>query len=484
MPGQLTINSRRAAVSLRVVVVGGGIAGIATAYTLQRAGHNVTVLERSSGSEHSRGVIRSPPNMTRILNHWGLAPALAKTAVKCPQFRFHQPDGELISIVQLHDDFVKDLMADFVFIAHDDMRSILYEAAEHAGVEFRYNASVDSVDCDTVSVTLHPPPEGGEPERLYADLVVGADGPQSIVRTEVVGEEVTGVRDGHLSLTVTIPTELMREDEDLRPLCEDGNWWVWLGPDTLFHGSLIAGRREFSIVIGMRNVPAETLAQYTETWDLQRTYPIEHFGIDFSGYDVRLRKLLPFMRKVTAAVHVRRPILESSVCERARIVIVGEAAHPLVPAGQHNTGVTIEDAETLGALFARIQHRAQIPRMLAAYEELRQPRCAYAQDWELRKRTMLTLPHGLEQKERDAKLRRVMAYGDWAHMDEHRFKQMWGDEMEMFSYFSTEKVEDWWTKWGSLLAGSSEKDGVKTPVSPSVEVSISNGPSRMLLSVH
>jgi hypothetical protein len=49
MPGQLTINPRIAGVSLRVVVVGGGLAGIATAFTLQRAGHNVTVLERSDG---------------------------------------------------------------------------------------------------------------------------------------------------------------------------------------------------------------------------------------------------------------------------------------------------------------------------------------------------------------------------------------------------------------------------------------------------
>lgn len=50
MPGQPAINYRKAGVSLRVVVVGGGLAGIATSYTLQRAGHRVTVLERSDGT--------------------------------------------------------------------------------------------------------------------------------------------------------------------------------------------------------------------------------------------------------------------------------------------------------------------------------------------------------------------------------------------------------------------------------------------------
>ncbi|KAJ7472353.1 hypothetical protein B0H11DRAFT_2038711 [Mycena galericulata] len=468
MPGQLTINPRKAGASLRVVVVGGGLAGIATAFTLQRAGHSVTVLERSDGTARSHGGIRSPPNMTRILNHWGLGPALAKAAVKCPQFIFHQPEGEMLGVVQLHEDFLVDLMADFIFIQHGDLQTMLLGLATREGVEFRYNSTVESVDCDNVSVTL----EGGE--RLYADLVVGADGPNSLVRTEVVGEEVKGVRDGHLSLTMAIPTDLMRDDDDLRPLTQDGNWWVWLGPSLLFHGSLVAGRKEYCVIIGLQGVPQETLAQYDESWD--KTYPIEHFGIDFSSYDIRVQKLMKLARKVVPTVHIRRPILESCVCDRARIVIVGEAAHPLVPSGQHNAGMAIEDAETLGALFSRIQHRSQISRMLAAHEEIRQPRCSYAQDWELRKRAMMSAPLGPEQKARDAGIRRMMAYNDWAHIDERRFREMWGDEMEMFSYFSTEKVDDWWTKWGSLLARDTGKPEV--PMTPTVEVSVSSGQQR------
>ncbi|KAJ7489334.1 hypothetical protein FB451DRAFT_1224554 [Mycena latifolia] len=468
MPGQLTINPRRAGVSLRVVVVGGGLAGIASAFTLQRAGHNVTVLERSDGKARSRGGIRSPPNMTRILNHWGLGPQLAKAAVKCPQFMFHQSDGELLGLVQLHEDFLADLMADFVFIQHGDLQTMLLGLATREGVEFRYNATVAAVESDSVSVTL------ATGERLYADLVVGADGPASLVRTEVIGEEVPGVRDGVMSLTTAIPTALLRDDEDLRSLTQDGNWWVWLGPSMMFMGTLVAGRKELAIVIGMRDVPQETLDQYDESWD--KTFPIEQFGIDWSQFDIRVQKLVKLARTVTATVHVKRPLLDSSVCDRARIVIVGEAAHPLVPAGQHNAGLMIEDAETLGGLFSRIQHRSQISRMLAAYEEIRQPRCNYAQEWELRKRVMMMAPLGPEQKARDAGLRRMMAYNDWAHIDERRFREMWGDEMEMFSYFSTEVVDDWWTKWGSLLARDTGKPEV--PLTPTVEVSVSSGQRR------
>ncbi|KAJ6504114.1 hypothetical protein C8R47DRAFT_1104293 [Mycena vitilis] len=471
MPGQLTVNPHKAGVSLRVVVVGGGIAGIATAFTLQRAGHSVTVLDRSDGTARSHGGLRSPPNMTRILNQWDLGPVLAKTAVKCPQFRFHAADGEPLALWPLYEDFMRDLMAEFLFIQHGDLQSMILDLATRAGVEFRYNAPVASVDCGNVSITL----EDGE--CIYADLVVGADGPDSLVRTEILGKRVAGVPDGNMSLTMSIPVDEMCDDDDLRPLTEDDNWWVWLGPDTMFHGSLIAGRKEFSVVIGLDNVPVETLAKYDESWD--KLYPIEHFGIDWSAYDVRVQKLMKLARQVTPTVHLRRPLLESVVCEHARIVIVGQAAHPIVPAGQHNTALALEDAEMLGALFARIQHRAQIPRLLSAHEEMRQPRGTYAQGWELRKRALLTFPTGAHQQARDARLRRMMsnADSDSTHVDEKRFREMWGDEVDMFSYSATEKGDDWWTKWGGLLA---QRESDEVPLKPTpVEVNVSSGPQRM-----
>jgi len=117
-----------------------------------------------------------------------------------------------------------------------------------------------------------------------------------------------------------------------------------------------------------------------------------------------------------------------------------------------------------------MQEHDQIPQLLSAYEELRQSRCITTQDWEKKKRTMLTLPQSREQVQRDLRLRKGMAYGEQDHMDERTFKAIWGDEMDLVMYNASENVEDWWTKWGPVLARGNPN---RRSLAPSLEVSIS-----------
>ena len=67
-------------------------------------------------------------------------------------------------------------------------------------------------DSETVSISL----EGGE--TLSADVVVGADGYDSLVRGVVTGKKDEAKEEKHLIATCTIPASLLEADDELRHL--------------------------------------------------------------------------------------------------------------------------------------------------------------------------------------------------------------------------------------------------------------------------
>lgn len=100
---------------------------------------------------------------------------------------------------------------------------MLYEHAIQEGVQFRYNSNVIDVESDPVSVTL----DSGE--RIRSDVVIGADGFSSLVRICVIGKKVPETRERDISLNFTIPTALMKEQEDLRQFTESSDVRRWFG---------------------------------------------------------------------------------------------------------------------------------------------------------------------------------------------------------------------------------------------------------------
>jgi len=59
---------------LNVIIVGAGIAGLSAAVSLRRAGHSVSIYERSTLNNEVGAAITVPPNAVRPLIAWGLDP--------------------------------------------------------------------------------------------------------------------------------------------------------------------------------------------------------------------------------------------------------------------------------------------------------------------------------------------------------------------------------------------------------------------------
>ncbi|KAG1893479.1 uncharacterized protein F5891DRAFT_1196327 [Suillus fuscotomentosus] len=434
MPGGLQNIPRRTSQMLRFVVVGGSIAGVACAYALQEAGHQVLVVEQGDGRCNSHGGIRCPPNMTRLLNHWGLGPAIARVSIKANRFTFRNgKSGEELGPLVLHEKLMKALAADFLYMQHGALHAMFVEFAKNAGVQFRYNTEVVSVDpWKGVVVTR-------KGARLSADVIIGADGYRSVVRPVVVGPEgIKGVLDKRVSVNITVPTDLMRPHKDLFQLTVSPE----VDPKSF--------KQEYAIVM---HVPTDGKPAQ-DSW--ARSQPLDEKFLKLDRFEPRyvheVQKLVRFAQTMTPTGHTIYEPFDNWVHESGRVVLVGEAAHPLMPNGSHNAAMSIEDAMTLSTLFSLPAAKSHTSVLLSAYEELRQPRCAATQASELRKRDFVCLPIGPEQQARDDGLRdaRARALLDWDDAEEEFLRDTWEEYIDLFAFDAREAVEDWWTKWGRL----------------------------------
>lgn len=134
------------------------------------------------------------------------------------------------------------------------------------------------------------------------------------------------------------------------------------------------------------------------------------------------------------------------------------------PGSNHGVSLIMEDAQTLGSLFARIRSRDQISQLLTAYEEIRHPHCYETQTWDYHQRLQMKAPVGPQQDGRDELLRQTMAYGGWDHMDEASFRLVWGMELTLFAHDATEKVEDWWGQYGAFITRRHDRSSMEVSV--------------------
>ena len=75
---------RRSSYPLEVTVIGGGIAGYATAFALQKVGHRVTAVDPNQTNISEKGGLRHvSPNAVKLLDEWGIGDIVIENAFHC-----------------------------------------------------------------------------------------------------------------------------------------------------------------------------------------------------------------------------------------------------------------------------------------------------------------------------------------------------------------------------------------------------------------
>ncbi|MFF4238853.1 FAD-dependent monooxygenase [Actinomadura geliboluensis] len=364
----------------RIAIVGGGIGGLAAGAFLRREGIAATVYEQASQLREVGAGLVAAPNMARLLRRLGVLDAFAARAVRLDvgwEFRRWR-DGTVLSAEDLAS-ACERLYGEHTYTAHRaDLLDVLRSAVPDDAVRLGKRC----VEL-TVRAQGQPVLRFADGETVEPDVVIGADGIHSIVRT-VITEAASATYSGICAFRALVPSE--RAPAFARRNAQT----LWIGPDHhLVHYPVSAGRSVNLVAFA----PAGDDA--VESWTATAT--VEEFLREFEGWDPRLTALIRAAGTPGRWALLDRPPLRR--WSEGAVTLLGDAAHPMFPFFAQGAAQAIEDAAVLARCLADAPDDP--PRALRRYERLRIPRTTRLQEVSHARSLVNHLPDGPEQQARD-----------------------------------------------------------------------------------
>ena len=155
------------------VVIGAGIAGLATAVALQRRGHDVTILEGRSDTTSGAG-ISIWPNALAALDHIGLGDAVREAGARVTAGALRWRDGTWLRHPS-RERMVKALGEPLVVIRRSALNDVLAGALTSGTVHTGVTVKEVELTSDGVRITL------SDSTTRQAAAVIGGDGTHSMV---------------------------------------------------------------------------------------------------------------------------------------------------------------------------------------------------------------------------------------------------------------------------------------------------------------
>ena len=343
------------------LIAGGGIAGMAAALALARDGWQVIVCEAAPEAREVGAGLQVSPNAAKVLRWLGvLDQARARASLpEAAELRDGQ-SGALVYRVPLARAAEARWGAPYLHMHRADLLAVLSEAARAAGVEIRGGTRVDAYVLRPEGPALKL--DGGV--TLGGDLVVGADGIRSALRAQINGAEEPDFT-GQVAWRGTIPAERLPEGL-VAP-----NATVWAGPGRHLVTYYLRDRSLVNFV-GVEERTEWTAEGWSTAGDPDALRKC------FAGWDTRVTALLTHVDHCFLWGLFTRP--EQVRWSDGPVVLVGDAAHPMLPFMAQGAAMALED---VAVLVRELQTGNEINEATLAHEDLRWSRVARVQQQSL-----------------------------------------------------------------------------------------------------
>ncbi len=357
----------------RAIVVGAGIGGLATAIALAPTDVDVVVLEQAaelSKVELGAGITLWC-NAMKVLDQLGVGQQIRANGAVLNVFEQRNHRGRLLSRWPL-DAMAQRLGAPVCGINRPDLHAALSAAGgEHVSTGSKVS-SFEQRD-GSVSVTM----ADGRAEA--GDALVGADGLQSVVRKQLLGDAPLR----HSGLTMWRANVVL--PESLRPKVDFIAWWGAGAKFVVFRSG--PQRTSWEGIVtsppGGQDPPGQIKRAAHER---------------FAGF---VDPVHPIIEATDEAAIFRTDVFDRVPDKRwseGRVTLLGDAAHPMTFAVGQGAAQALEDAVAVAGALAGAPR--DLEGALRGYEQRRIPRAAHFQTmaWRLARAGALVRPPALAMR--------------------------------------------------------------------------------------
>jgi salicylate hydroxylase len=326
------------------LVVGGGVAGLATALALGRTGLGIQILEQASAFGEVGAGLQLGPNAVRVLAHWGLTNELNACAAFPDALQVRDArGGERLGRLSLGAQARARYGYSYATLHRADLHALLLQAVRQLprvrlALDARVAGYTESADGVRVSE---------EDETVFdAHALVGADGLWSRVRSQLLGAQPVRAS-GHLAYRGMV------RGADLSVALRAPLVTAWLGPRLHVVHYPVRQGDWFNVVVVVHGVLGQghggAVGGDPQSWsheahaeDLRRTLGAAHVDL------LQMVEAVPHW--TLWPLNDRPPMTGPQHHARGRVALLGDAAHPLRPYLAQGAAMALEDAWTLGCL--------------------------------------------------------------------------------------------------------------------------------------
>ncbi|MEL7544061.1 MAG: FAD-dependent monooxygenase [Pseudomonadota bacterium] len=356
-----------------IIIVGGGVGGLASALLLQRLGMPCRVFERAQHFEDVGAGIQLSPNAMRVLRALGVANTLRQTRCEPQNVTVrHAASAKVIFSLPVGATARRRWGEDYWVVHRADLLAALHEAVNREfPATIASSAEVVGITQNTDGVAAHL----ANGETVNGTALIGADGLKSTVRAHIVGDGAPRFT-GKVAWRALVPRSTATHGRASAPHTEEINVWASNRRHVVTYP--VRGGRLLNIV-GIIEEEAES----AEGWS--RTVEPSAFRDRFAMTPLIHPALASAVASATEVyrwpLYDRAPMTQWS---EGRVTFLGDAAHPMLPSMAQGAAMALEDAWILAAeLHQRCTNAPlalqDIESAFTGYEAARQTRTAAVQ---------------------------------------------------------------------------------------------------------